>query len=96
MAVTKVTYLTPDAKKRLVHRLNRATGHLNAIKRMLEEDRCADEVLIQVAAARSAVGQVGVKILEEHLFDCMTTCMEGSPEEVAKRVSKAVTTLLKN
>lgn len=96
MSATKVTYLSPDAKKRLVHRLNRATGHLNAIKKMLEDDRCADDVLIQVAAARSAVGKIGAKILEEHLVDCMTTCMDGTPEERARRVSKAVTTLLKN
>ncbi len=96
MSSTKTGYLTPEAKRRLVHRLNRAAGHLNAIKKMIEEERCADDVLIQVAAARSAVGQIAAKILEEHLADCMMTCMQGSPEEITKRVSKAVATVLRN
>ena len=96
MPETKTGYMTPEAKRRLVNRINRAAGHLQAIKKMIEEDRCADDVLIQVAAARSAVGQIAAKILEEHLADCMTTCMEGSPEEITKRVSKAVATVLKN
>ena len=93
---TKTGYLTPEAKRRLVNRINRAAGHLNAIKKMIMDDRCADDVLIQVAAARSAVGQIAAKILEDHLADCMTTCMEGSPHEITSRISKAVATVLRN
>ena len=96
MAETKTGYLSIDAKRRLVNRISRAAGHLNAIKKMIEEERCADDVLIQLAAARSAVGQISAKILEEHLADCMTSCMEGSPEEIHRRISKAVATVLKN
>lgn len=96
MPEAKAGYLTPESKKRLVNRINRATGHLQAIKKMIEEERCADEVLIQLAAARSAVGQVAAKVLEEHLADCMTTCMEGSPREMTERISKAVATVLRN
>ena len=93
---TKTGYLTPEAKKRLTHRINRVVGHLGAIKRMIDEERCADDLLIQVAAARSAVGQIAAKILEEHLADCMTNCMEGSPEQINRRISKAVATVLRN
>lgn len=96
MPETKTGYMTPEAKRRLVNRINRAAGHLQAIKKMIEEDRCADDVLIQLAATRSAVGQIAAKILEEHLTDCMTTCMPGSPKQIAERVSKAVATVLKN
>ena len=55
-------YLTDDTKRRLVNRINRAAGHLHAIRKMIEEERCADDVLIQLAAARSAVGQISAKI----------------------------------
>ena len=34
--------------------------------------------------------------LEEHLADCATNCMEGSPEEITKRISKAVATVLRH
>ena len=96
MSSTKTGYLKPEAKRRLVNRINRVAGHLGAIRKMVEEEKCADDLLVQVAAARSAVGQIAAKILEEHLADCMTSCMEGSPEEITRRVSKAVATVLRN
>jgi len=96
VAKTQSGYLTTDAKRRLVNRVARAAGHLNAIKKMIEEERCADDVLIQLAAARSAVSQISAKILEEHLADCISGCMEGSPEEINQRISKAVAMVLKN
>jgi len=94
--IQKSGYLTPEAKRRLVHRISRVTGHLQSIKKMVEEERCADDLLIQVAAARSAVGQIAAKVLEEHLTECMCSCMEGTPEQLAERVSKAVAMVLKN
>ena len=55
MPPTKTGYLKPDAKRRLVNRINRVVGHLGAIRKMIEDEKCADDVLIQVAATRSAV-----------------------------------------
>lgn len=94
-SATAPSYLDADAKRALVNRLSRLEGHVGAIKRMVEEARCADEILVQVAAARAAMTQIAVVLLERHLSDCMTTCMEGTDDEVAKRVSKAVALVLK-
>ena len=96
MSSKKTGYLKPEAKRRLVNRINRVVGHLGAIKKMIEAEKCADDVLIQVAAARSAVGQIAAKILEEHLADCVNSCMKGSPAQITKRVTKAVATVLRN
>jgi DNA-binding FrmR family transcriptional regulator len=89
------SYLDDESKRALVNRLSRLEGHIGAIKRMVEETRCADEILVQIAAARSALTQTAVVLLEQHLSDCMATCMRGSPEETTKRVSKAVALVLK-
>ena len=80
---TKTGYLDADAKRRLVNRISRAAGHLNAIKKMIEEERCADDVLIQLSAARSAVGQISARILEEHQPQPL-------PDDVAARVRAIV------
>jgi DNA-binding FrmR family transcriptional regulator len=92
---TAASYLDEESKRALVNRLSRLEGHVGAIKRMVEEARCADEILIQVAAARAALTQTAVVLLEQHLSVCVTTCMEGSEDEIAKRVSKAVALVLK-
>jgi DNA-binding FrmR family transcriptional regulator len=89
------SYLDEASKRALVNRLSRLEGHVAAIKRMVEEARCADEILVQIAATRAALTQTAVVLLEQHFSDCVTTCIEGDRDEIVKRVSKAVALVLK-
>ena len=51
----------------VVRRLSRAIGHLQAVKRMVEEGRDCADVLTQLAAVKSAINNVGKVILQDHL-----------------------------
>ncbi len=88
-------WIGPEDREGLVRRLRRAEGQVRAVQRMLEGGGCADDVLVQLAAAKAALMQVAARILERHLTDCATRCMVGSPEEIVRRVSRAVTTILR-
>ena len=55
----------------IVNRLSRIEGHIRSIKTMVEDNRDCAEVLIQVAAVRSAINKVGKIILEDHLESCL-------------------------
>ena len=57
--------------KEVTTRLNRAIGQLNGVKQMVEEDRYCGDVLIQLAAAQSAVKAVSRMLLEDHLQSCV-------------------------
>ena len=46
---------THTQTKAVVNRLARAIGHLESVKRMVEDGRDGSEVLIQLAAVRSAL-----------------------------------------
>ncbi len=92
---TATGYLDLDAKKRLLNRLSRIEGQIRALKAMVEEERCADDILVQGAAARGALGQFLAKMLEAHLRDCVHNCMEGDRLQVSERLMKAVSTALK-
>ncbi len=92
---TQTSYLDEAAKKGLVNRLSRVEGQIRALKDMVREERCADEILIQAAASRGALGQFIARLLESHLTDCALTCMEGNKKEVMQRVSRAITAALK-
>ena len=48
---------------RIRNRLHRVEGQVRGIQRMLDEDRPSPEVLMQVAAARSALAAVGREIV---------------------------------
>ena len=60
-----------EQKKALVSRINRLTGQMNGIKKMIEEDRYCDDVLLQLSAIDKAVKSLATIILEEHMRTCL-------------------------
>ena len=56
----------------VVNRLARAIGHLESVKRMVEEGRDCTEVLVQLAAVRSALNNTAKIILKDHIEHCIT------------------------
>lgn len=90
-----VRYLEEESKQALLNRLSRLKGHLGAVERMLEEERCADEILLQVAAVKAALNRFSALLLEDELRSCMATCMQADPTERLGRAVRALSTLLK-
>ncbi len=88
-------YLEEASKKALRDRLSRLEGHLRAVGQMLDEERCADEILLQVAAVKAALNRFSAVLLEHELQACMETCMKGDPGERLEKVTRVLATLLK-
>lgn len=57
--------------KAVINRLSRAIGHLESVKRMVENGRDCTEVLVQLAAVRSALSSTAKVILKDHLDNCL-------------------------
>lgn len=58
----------PEQTKKISNRLARAIGHLESIKKMVEDDRDCSEVLIQLAAVESAIRSTSRQILRNHMI----------------------------
>ena len=89
-------YLTDDEASSLVNGLSRIEGHVRAVSRMVDERRCCDEILTQVAAVKSALNRVTVKLVEDELLNCLTTCGQVDAEERMSRAMKALSSMLKH
>ena len=63
---------THTQTKAVLNRLARAIGHLESVKRMVEEGRDYTEVLVQLAAVRSALSGTARVILKDHLEHCVS------------------------
>jgi CsoR family transcriptional regulator, copper-sensing transcriptional repressor len=91
------TYLDPELVKSLQARLSRAAGHINAVKRMLDEEKECDQILIQMAAIKAAMNQVIIKTLEGHIAACVQPqATEEAGEEVLESLNRALKVVLKN
>ena len=68
--------LAKEKKKELFRRLNRISGQVEGLKKMVEETRYCIDILTQIAAARSALSSAGSYILEDHMKTCVKRAMK--------------------
>ena len=85
----------PKPRQAVIHRIARATGHLNAVKKMVEDDRDCSEVLIQLAAVQSALNSVSRIILKDHIEHCIVDAVEENDSEAIDRLNKAIDQMIK-
>ncbi len=63
---------------------------------MVEERRCCDEILTQMAAVKAALNRITVKLVEEELVNCLTTCGQVEAEERLAAAMNALSSMLKH
>lgn len=79
----------------VINRLSRAIGHLEKVKRMVEEGYDCSEVLIQLAAVRSAIDNTGKVILKDHLRHCMVDAVAAGDESAIDELCVAIDKFVK-
>lgn len=79
----------------IIHRLSRAIGHLEAVRRMVEDGRDCSEVLIQLAAVKSAINNTGKVILKDHINHCIVDAVETGEQKALDDLSTAIDRFIK-
>ena len=64
-------HATTTTKKRIIHRMKIARGHLNKVISMVEDDTYCIDVLTQSQAVQSALAGADSLMLENHLTECV-------------------------
>ena len=82
--------------KAISNRLSKAIGHLESVKKMVEDDRDCTEVLIQLAAVRSAINNCGKEILKEHISHCIVHAVQDDDQEAIAELNEAIDKFMKN
>ena len=84
-----------ENQKAVVNRLSRAIGHLEKVKRMVEEGTDCSEVLVQLAAVRSALDNTGKVILKDHMRHCMVDAVVAGDESAIDDLCQAIDKFMK-
>ena len=70
-------------KDTLVKRLHRIEGQVRGIERMVEDDRYCIDILTQIGAVKTALEQVGARLLEDHVTHCVAGALASGDERAA-------------
>ena len=84
-----------ENKKVVSNRLALAIGHLQRVKRMVDEDYDCSEVLIQLAAVRAALESTGKVILQDHIQHCIVDAVEEGDEQAIADLCAAIDKFIK-
>lgn len=82
-------------KKAVLGRLARSKGHLESVIRMVEDNRDCAEVLVQLAAVRSAINNVGKVILQDHIKECISEAVVNDDQEMIDELNRAIAQFMK-
>lgn len=73
------TLAPTNDKKDLLNRLRRIEGQVRGIQQMVEDDRYCIDILTQLAAARAALYNIGLTLLENHTRHCLANALRSEP-----------------
>ncbi|NBI29642.1 metal-sensing transcriptional repressor [Chengkuizengella marina] len=77
-------------RKSVVNRLARIEGHVRSVKEMAGTGRDCGDLLIQLAAIRSALDSCGKLILKDHLEGCVVEAIKEGDEKVIEKLNDAI------
>ena len=78
----KKTKRDDEEKKKINNRISRIEGQLKGIKRMIEEDKYCNDILVQLSAIENSIKSLSNYILENHLYTCVTRDLENGKTEI--------------
>lgn len=84
-----------EHRREVSNRLARAIGHLQKVKQMVEADEDCSEVLIQLAAVKSAINNTGKVILKDHMEHCIVHAVEDGDTEMIDELTAAIDKFMK-
>lgn len=85
----------PEDMKAITNRLSRAIGHLEAVKKMVQDGEDCSNVLIQLSAVKSAINNTGKLILKEHISHCIVNAVEHGDKEAIEDLNNAIDQFMK-
>ena len=76
--------------KSVLNRMARLIGHMQSVRRMVEDGRDCSEVLLQLSAVDAALKNVGKIILKDHMEHCIIDAVQNDDREALARLEQAI------
>jgi len=84
-----------ESKPELMKRLNRASGQIGGIAKMIENDTYCIDILTQISAVRSALDKVALELVTDHTRHCMNEIDPALKDKKATELTNALARMIK-
>ena len=85
----------PQQVRAIVNRLKRSVGHLDKVRRMVEDGEDCAEVLIQLSAVKSEINNTGKLILKQHMEHCIVEAVRENDQTSIEKMNEAIDRFMK-
>jgi CsoR family transcriptional regulator, copper-sensing transcriptional repressor len=90
--IRKPIHRHPEEERRAsVIRVRKIVGQLNAVQRMIDEDRDCAEILLQIVSARRGLKSLAEKLIHSHTLHCIEEAH--TPAEGRRKLRELLTVL---
>src|SRR5690625_4702756 len=89
MAPTNADHGYISDKHRYLSRLRRIEGQVRGIHRMVDEDTYCIDILTQISAMNSALENVALALLHDHLQHCVAGAAKTGGPEAEEKIQEA-------
>lgn len=76
-------------KSKYLTRVRRIEGQARGIHRMIEEDTYCIDILTQVSAMTSALENVALALMDDHLDHCVANAVASGGDEAQEKIREA-------
>lgn len=85
----------PQQVRAIVNRLKRSIGHLDKVRRMVEDGEDCADVLIQLSAVKSEINNTGKLILKQHMEHCIVEAVRENDQTAIDKMNEAIDRFMK-
>ncbi len=82
----KMKTRSEEEKKTLKTRLNKIIGQMNGVKKMIDDDRYCEDILIQLSAIDRSVKSLADVMLESHMHSCLINDIQNGEYQIVDEV----------
>ncbi|MGN0163953.1 MAG: metal-sensing transcriptional repressor [Candidatus Ornithomonoglobus sp.] len=86
---------THKETKAVLNRLAKITGHINSVKRMIEDGRDCSDVLIQLSAVDASIKSLSRLILKDHISTCIVDAVKNDDNKAIDELNRAIDKFMK-
>ncbi len=75
-----------DEKQKIINHLSRLEGQIKGVKKMVNEDKYCNDILVQLAAIDKSIKSLSRTVLNRHMQTCVLEQIKEGKDEVINEV----------